>query len=65
MTKAGDKILAGAREVVAALNGDPDVIENMRITGSCGCPFCDLGFRPANGMHHMVGRSVRCPREER
>ena len=63
MTKAGDKLLQGAREALAVARGDPDVIKNIKVTPSCGCVFCDVGLRPnAAGLHATEKGAVRCGR---
>lgn len=61
MTKAGDKLLAGAREALAVARGDPDAISRIKVTPSCGCVFCDLRLLPNSaGMHHTSEGSVIC-----
>ena len=55
MTRAGKKMLAGAREALAVARGDASVIRNIKVTPSCGCVFCDLGldlFRDDHGFYH-------------
>lgn len=65
MTKAGKKMLRGAREALRAAQGDPDVIRHVRVTPSCGCVFCDLKIdlhEDAAGFHHLgpEGQRIDC-----
>lgn len=63
MTKAGDKILAGLRQALAAVRGDPDAISKIKVTPSCGCVFCDMNLWPnLSGLHHTSKGSVKCTR---
>jgi len=42
MSKAGKKMIAGAKEAVAISKGNLEAIRNCKVTPSCGCVFCDL-----------------------
>lgn len=55
MSKAGNKILRGAKEALAVARGDIDAMRKIRVTPSCGCVFCDLRlprFYVDNKPHH-------------
>lgn len=61
MSKAGDKMIAGAREALAVARGDIPTIANIRVTLSCGCVFCDAGLKPHDdGYHRANGHEVKC-----
>lgn len=62
MTKAGKKILVGAREAVAVAKGDPAAVMRTCVTPSCGCVFCDLKldlFRDEHGFYHEGPEDTR------
>lgn len=55
MTRAGDKLLAGAREAVEVARRNPKVIRDIKVRPSCGCVFCDIGcaiYRDDDGFYH-------------
>jgi hypothetical protein len=66
MTELGEKMLAGAREALAAVRGDASVIAGLKVTPSCGCVFCDLGLEPVKlrrrWVHHLPrqGKLIAC-----
>jgi len=66
MTRAGEKMLAGARDALAAARGDIDVIREIKVTPSCGCVLCDLGIERVKlrrrFVHHFPekGRTIVC-----
>lgn len=61
MSKAGKKMLAGAREALAVARGDIPTISKIKVTPSCGCVFCDVGLKPQDdGMHRANGHEVAC-----
>ncbi len=61
MSKAGRKILAGAEEALRVARGDLKTIENIKVTPSCGCVFCDLDLKPhEDGYHRAQGHEVKC-----
>lgn len=59
MTRAGEKMLAGAREALAVARGDFNVIKGIRVTPSCGCVFCDLDFVPVKMKRQWIHHSPR------
>jgi hypothetical protein len=62
MTKAGDKILAGAREALNVARHDIPTISGIKVTPSCGCVFCDIGVpKDTNGIHRANGHEIPCP----
>lgn len=61
MSKAGKKMIAGAKEALAVVRGDMDAISKIRVTPSCGCVFCDIGLKPhGDGIHRANGHEVAC-----
>lgn len=66
MTKAGEKLLAGAREALKVAQGDMPTISKIRVTPSCGCVFCDVGFHPdGDGFHRSDSHpDVACRRAD-
>lgn len=70
MSKAGKKLIESMQEAVAIAQGDPDVIQNTRVTPSYGCIFCDLKLVPSwvhgKPVHHLrkEDRYVECTNPE-
>lgn len=63
MSKAGKRILRGAREALAVARGDLKTISKIKVTPSCGCVFCDIGLKPHDdGIHRANGHEVPCRR---
>lgn len=58
MSKAGKKMLAGARQAVQIARKDPTVIKYAKVTPSCGCVFCDIDLAPEDGRHFVPAHSV-------